>query len=139
MLVAHPDPDGRAALVHPLLGDETRVGLVAASGNSAEIIAAVASLRPAVVLVDERLATAARLASLTRASRVILLTGTEEVRALATMLLGPAHGCLVYGNFEPADLRDAVRAVADGLAWLSPVAAAAAAATMRAGALARLS
>jgi DNA-binding NarL/FixJ family response regulator len=80
------------------------------------------------VVIDDRLPGWQQLA---RHARIVLLTGETDLRTLGAMLRGPASACLTYDQFEPADLLSAVHAVSDGLAWLSPVAASAAAAAMR--------
>jgi DNA-binding NarL/FixJ family response regulator len=47
------------------------------------------------------------------------------------MLRGGARGYLVHGEFDPPELLRAVRAVADGQGWLSPIAASVAASEVR--------
>lgn len=127
VMIVHPRPEGRAVIRY-LLGHGDRVRVVALTGDGAQATAEAARLRPAVVVADDRLPGWDRM---TPQSRVVLLTGETDPRAIATMLRGPASAYLVYGHFEPADLLGAVCAVADGLAWLSPTAASVAAAAMR--------
>lgn len=128
VLVAHPEPAGRAAL-HSSLGHGDRVTVVAVAGTDADASEAVARLHPAVVVIDDRLPGWRLLA---RQARIVLLTGETDLGALGTMLCGPASAYLTYDQFDPADVLGAVQAVGDGLAWLSPTAASAAAAAMRA-------
>jgi DNA-binding NarL/FixJ family response regulator len=131
VLLAHPDPGGRSAL-HGVLDRHAELRIVAVTGDGDEAAAEAERLRPAVALVDDRLSTAARAQRIARMSRLILLTVQTEPDVIATMLLGPARGCLTYDQLEPDDLRNAVRAVANGLAWLSPAAVSAATSAMRA-------
>jgi DNA-binding NarL/FixJ family response regulator len=127
VLVAHPEPAGLDTL-HRSLGHDDRITEIVRAGTSAEAKAAITRLRPAVVVIDERL-TGWRL--MARHARIVLLTGETDPRTIGTMLCGPASAYLTYEQFEPADLLGAVHAVADGLAWLSPIAASAATAAMR--------
>jgi len=127
VMVVHPEPEGRAVICY-LLGLGDRVRVVARTGDGAQATADAARLRPAVVVADDRLPGWDRMPP---QSRVVLLTGETNPRDIATMLRGPASAYLVYDHFEPADLLAAVCAVADGLAWLSPMAASVAAAAMR--------
>lgn len=131
VLIAHPEPAARSAIQHHLHGGHAGIRVVGTTGTGAETVTEVTRLRPDAVLIDERLTTPAHTATLAAESRVILLTGETEPSAITALLVTAARGYLVYGNFEPADLCNAVLAVAGGLAWLSPVAAAAATATMR--------
>jgi DNA-binding NarL/FixJ family response regulator len=133
VLVAHPEPGRRAAIRHMLDGDN-QVRVVAVAGDSEQAEAAAERLHPAVALVDDRLAGREHAERIARRSRLILLIGETEPRAVTAMLLGPARGYVTYGHLEPAELLGAVRAVAGGLAWLCPVAASAATAAMRASA-----
>jgi DNA-binding NarL/FixJ family response regulator len=127
VLVAHPEPTRLDAL-HRSLGRGDRVTVVARAANGADARAAVARLHPAVMVIDDRLPGWRRMA---RHTRIVLLTGETNPRALGMLLHDPASAYLSYDQFEPADLLGAVHAVADGLAWLSPVAASAATAAMR--------
>jgi len=127
VMIVHPHPEGRA-VIRCLLDCDDRVHVVAVTGDGAQATAEAARLRPSVVVADDRLPGWDRM---TPQSRVVLLTGETDPRTIATMLRGPASAYLVYDHFEPADLLDAVCAVADGLAWLSPIAASVAAAAMR--------
>ncbi|MBB4693280.1 LuxR C-terminal-related transcriptional regulator [Paractinoplanes abujensis] len=133
VLIAHPEPAGRASL-HDILRTQPHVRVVAAGGEVGETAAVAERLRPAVILLDDRVTTPDGIGALACRSRVILLTGATGSYDVATLLRMPARGYLVYGNFEPADLLSAVDAVARGLAWMSPVVAAAAVAELRASA-----
>jgi len=127
VLVAHPEAAGQDALCRSL-GGGGWVTVVGVTGTFAGACTAITRLRPAVVVIDDRLLGWQQLAGY---ARIVLLTGETDLRTLGAMLRGPASACLTYDQFEPADLLSAVHAVGDGLAWLSPVAASAAAAAMR--------
>jgi len=110
------------------------VWVVALTGDGGEALALAHQLRPTVTLLDDRIPApggADLVQAITQRSLVITLTQSTEPRAIYTKLCAPVRGCLVYGHFEPPDLLGAVRAVAAGLGWLSPVAVAAVTATMR--------
>jgi DNA-binding NarL/FixJ family response regulator len=129
VLVAHPEPEGRGAIRHLLRCASVRV--VAATGDRTETTTETARLRPAVVVVDERLSGPDGARALALQSRIVLLTAETDPRAIGRLLRGPESGYLVYDHFDPDDLLPAVHAVAAGLAWLSPPVAAVAAAQMR--------
>jgi DNA-binding NarL/FixJ family response regulator len=127
-LIVHPDAAERAALGAVLdTGERIQVVTLTDDGDAAVTLAH--RQRPAVVLLDDRVTAPGNrelIQALARWSRVIVLTGAAEHHAITALLCAPVRGCLVYGHFEAADLICAVRAVAAGLAWLSPVAVAAA-------------
>ncbi|MBQ1027853.1 response regulator transcription factor [Micromonospora sp. C95] len=127
-LIVHPDAAERAALGAVLdSGERIRVVTLTDDGDAAVTLAH--RQRPAVVLLDERVNAPDNrdlIQALARWSRVIVLTGAAEHSAIRELLCAPVRGCLVYGHFEASDLLGAVRAVAAGLGWLSPVAVAAA-------------
>ncbi|MBX7265065.1 hypothetical protein KIF24_02650 [Micromonospora sp. Llam7] len=127
-LIGHPDTSERAALGAVLHSGE-RIQVVALTGDGGEAVRLAQRLRPAVILLDDRVTAPDDqdlIRALARWSPVIILTGATERRAITALLCAPVRGCLVYGHFEAADLLGAVRAVAAGLGWLSPVAVAAA-------------
>ncbi|MEV6810998.1 response regulator [Micromonospora sp. NPDC051296] len=127
-LIAHPDESERAAL-RAVLDSGERMRVVAVAGDGGEAMALAHRLHPAVTLLDDQVTTPDGqdlVATLARRSRVIILTGATAPRAITSLLRRPVRGCLVYGQFDAADLLGAVRAVAAGLGWLSPVAVAAA-------------
>lgn len=113
---------GLAALLNVCDGIE----VVGEAGNGAEAIAMAETTRPDVVLLDVRMpamdgVTAAT--TLSQASRVLMLTYTDDPETVAAALRNGASGYLVYGRFEPEELERAVRAIAEGHTVLSPVAA----------------
>ncbi|PYC65535.1 hypothetical protein C7C45_28270 [Micromonospora arborensis] len=127
VLLAHPRPTERAA-IRAVLDTDDRVRVVAGTGDGGEALALARQLRPTVTLLDDRVPapdSTDLVDCLARRSLVIAMTDVTEHHAIAAKLCAPVRGCLVYGHFEPADLLGAVRAVANGLAWLSPVAVAA--------------
>ncbi|MFY1672091.1 hypothetical protein ACN27G_19320 [Plantactinospora sp. WMMB334] len=127
VLLAHPSAAERAA-IRAVLDSADQMRVVALTGDGCEALALARRLRPTVTLLDDRVAApdgTDLVSALARRSSVIALTGTTEHHVIRAMLCSPVQGCLVYGQFEPADLLGAVRAVAGGLAWLSPVAVAA--------------
>jgi DNA-binding NarL/FixJ family response regulator len=125
ILIVDDNPFVRESLRAVLDGlDDTRVVGEASDGHQALQLAA--RLRPTVILLDHRMPRADGLsvvASLSRYSPVLVLTGDNRAELVAAMLRGGARGYLVYGRFEPEDLARAIRAVAGGEAWLSPGAA----------------
>jgi DNA-binding NarL/FixJ family response regulator len=66
-----------------------------------------------------------------RYSTVLVLTGSTDSELIAPMLRRGASGYLVYGQFAPEQLVQAVRAVAAGQGWLTPVAASVATRALR--------
>ncbi|WBB55261.1 hypothetical protein [Verrucosispora sp. WMMD573] len=127
-LIVHPGRAEGAALRAVLdVGEQIRVVARTEDGGTATTLTQ--RLRPAVILLDDRIATPdyrELVRTLARQSRVIIMTAATECTTITALLRDPVRGCLVYGQFEAADLREAVRAVAAGLGWLSPVAVAAA-------------
>ncbi|QOC91578.1 response regulator [Micromonospora craniellae] len=133
VLIAHPHP-GERSVIRTVLDTGEQIRVVALTGDAGEAVTLADRMRPTVTLLDDRI-TAPEGTDLVRAlarrSPVIALTAATEHRAISTMLRAPFKGCLVYGHHEPADLLGAVRAVAAGLGWLSPVAVAAVAWALR--------
>jgi DNA-binding NarL/FixJ family response regulator len=99
--------------------------VVGECGDGATVPAAVASLRPDVVLMDVRMPTVDGVTA-TRALRsepdsppVLVLTTFDDDEALAGALRAGASGFLLKG-IPADDLQRAVRTVAEGGAWLDP-------------------
>jgi DNA-binding NarL/FixJ family response regulator len=133
VLVVDDNPIVRAALRGFLDGTDA-VRVIAEAGDGREALATARRMRPTVTLLDHRMPIADGLTVITDLSSyslVLVLTSDADPQLVASMLRGGASGYLVHGEFEPADLLRAVRAVAAGHGWLSPVAAAVAAATLR--------
>jgi DNA-binding NarL/FixJ family response regulator len=112
---------GLRGILRPELGFE----VVGECSDGAVVAGAVASLRPDVVLMDVRMpdvdgvTATRRLRERPDAPPVLALTTFDDDEVLAGMLRAGAAGFLLKG--APAeDLQRAVRAVADGGAWLDP-------------------
>jgi len=135
VIVVDDNPVVRAALSSYLDStDEARIVGEAADGISALQLAQ--RVRPQVILLDYRMPIADGLSVVTALSSygaVLVLTSDESDELITQMLYGGAQGYLVHGQFDPADLLRAVRAVAAGQGWLSPEAARAAVAALRTG------
>jgi DNA-binding NarL/FixJ family response regulator len=108
-----------------ILRDRYGFEVVAECADGSGVVAAVASTRPDVVLMDIRMpgmdgvtATAA-LRRLSDSPPVLVLTTFDDDEILAAALRAGASGFLLKGT--PAeDLQRAVRTVAEGGAWLDP-------------------
>jgi DNA-binding NarL/FixJ family response regulator len=112
-------------------GDTVVVG---EAGNGQEALALVLRHRPDVTLLDYRMPIADGLSivgELARHTVVLALTSDDSPEVIASMLGGGARGYLVHGQFDPPELLRAVRAVAAGQGWLSPVAASVATSALR--------
>jgi DNA-binding NarL/FixJ family response regulator len=133
VLIVDDNPIVRDALRGILAGDETlRVAAEAANGREALSLAQ--RLRPAITLLDYRMPIADGLSvigALEQHSAVLVLTSDDDPQIIAAMLHQGARGYLVHGEFEPRDLLRAVREVAGGRGWLSPIAASVAASMAR--------
>jgi DNA-binding NarL/FixJ family response regulator len=117
-----------------LLEAEGDISVVAEAADGRAALETAARLRPHVTLLDYRMPVADGLSvveQVARHSNVLVLTGSPELDLIAPMLAKGARGYLVYGQFRPAELPPAIRAVAAGQSWLTPVAASVAVAAMR--------
>ncbi|MBV1850511.1 LuxR C-terminal-related transcriptional regulator [Catellatospora tritici] len=132
-MVVDDNPIVRAALSGYLeLCADLCVSAQAADGR--EAVALARRDRPTVTLLDYRMPVAdglSVLGELIPHTRVLVLTSDASPDLITGMLRGGACGYLVHGAFDPPELYRAVVAVAAGHGWLSPVAAAVAAATVR--------
>ena len=133
VMVVDDNPIVRDALRCFLDGSEgVRVVAEASHGQEAAILAR--RLRPRVTLLDHRMPVADGLSVVTdvaQHSAVLVLTSDDDRQLIAAMLYRGARGYLVHGEFDPPELLRAVREVADGRGWLSPIAASVAASTLR--------
>jgi DNA-binding NarL/FixJ family response regulator len=133
VLVVDDNPTVRATL-RPLLESDPGISVVAEAANGQAALAAARRLRPRVTLLDYRMPIADGLSvieAVAQHSSVLVLTGSTDLDLIAPMLRGGACGYLVYGQFDPADLVLAVRAVSEGQGWLTPAAARVATSAMR--------
>jgi DNA-binding NarL/FixJ family response regulator len=133
VLVVDDNPIVRAAL-RGFLDATDEVRVVAEAGDGREAVAAVRRLRPTVTLLDYRMPVADGLSvigELSDRTAVLVLTSDASPELVEKMLRGGARGYLVHGEFDPPELLRAVRAVASGQGWLSPVAASAATSALR--------
>jgi DNA-binding NarL/FixJ family response regulator len=134
---AHPFADRRRPITVALVDDErlirTALGqiliaggveLVGEAANAEDAIELVLDLRPDVVLIDIRLPDSSgvhaieRLGLLAPASRVLVLTRSEQNRVVEAILAG-ASGYILK-SAPPKAIIEAVRATADGESVLSP-------------------
>jgi DNA-binding NarL/FixJ family response regulator len=133
VLIVDDNPIVRAAL-HGFLATSDEVRVVAEAGDGREAVAVARQLRPAVTLLDYRMPIADGLSvigELSAQSAVLVLTSDSSPEVIGQMLRGGARGYLVHGEFDPPELLRAVRAVAHGHGWLSPLAASVATSALR--------
>jgi DNA-binding NarL/FixJ family response regulator len=133
VLVVDDNPIVRAALKGFLDGTD-EVQVVAEASDGREALHAARRLHPAVTLLDHRMPIADGLSvinALTQHSAVLVLTSDDDRQLIAAMLRGGARGYLVHGEFDPPELLRAIREVATGRGWLSPIAASVAASALR--------
>jgi len=108
VLVADGDPAGRAAL-RTTFAATNGVTVVGEACDGAEALRLATVLRPDVTLVDHGLPILSAVPAIGAHSRVVVLTrGAPEHAVLRT----GAVGCLVHGQYRPADLTRAVLAAA---------------------------
>lgn len=126
VLIVDDDPLVRSGLTL-ILGGAPDLDVVGEAADGVEAIAAVRSLRPAVVLMDLRmprmdgLAATRELVALPDAPLVVVLTTFDVDDAVVRALEAGASGFLLKDT-PPPDLVDAVRRAAAGEPMLSPTA-----------------
>jgi DNA-binding NarL/FixJ family response regulator len=109
-----------------LLETADDVEVVGEASTGQEAIDQAARVHPDVVLLDVRMPVldgVAAVATVSRRSKVLMLTYSEDADVVSDALRAGATGYLIHGRFEPADLLRAVRATYTGQAVLSPSAA----------------
>ncbi|WP_229404524.1 response regulator transcription factor [Micromonospora sp. NBRC 110038] len=133
LVVVDDNPIVRAA-VRGFLAAASDVRIVGEASDGREALRLVTSLRPHVTLLDYRMPVADGLSvvgDLSAHTRILALTSDTDPGTVSGMLRGGAGGYLVWGQFRPDDLLDAVREVAAGGSWLSPTAASVAVTALR--------
>jgi DNA-binding NarL/FixJ family response regulator len=125
VLIVDDNPIVRSAIRGFLAGsDDVRVVGEASDGRTA--VASAQRLHPTVTLLDHRMPIADGLSVislLAEHTAVLVMTSDSDPELISGMLRGGARGYLVHGEFDPPELMRAVRAVAAGRGWLSPVVA----------------
>jgi DNA-binding NarL/FixJ family response regulator len=125
VLIAHGDSLARTGL-QALLEVDPGIAVAGSAADGDEAVALAAQLRPDVLLIDLALpgTAAVEVARLvlgdpdSSGTRVVILSASEQGDAVLSSLRAGASGFLLTDT-EPADLVDAVRAVAAGEAALS--------------------
>ena len=113
--------------------------MIGEAGDGVDALQLAQRLRPAVILLDNRMPVADGLSVVTALAAygaVLVLTSDDSDHLVTRMLQGGAKGYLVHGRFDPPELGRAIHAVAAGQGWLPPEVARAAAAALRAEATA---
>lgn len=114
------------AVVRDMLDGAGDLAVVAEAANGAEALQLARLHRPDVTLLDHRMPVRDGLSvvgAIAAHSRVLMLTRSADDRTVLDAVRSGAIGFLVHGQFGPAELLHAVRAVAGGDAHLSPSAA----------------
>lgn len=111
--------------VRAILANDAGIEIVAEAGDGREAVELVRRHRPDVALLDIRMPYVDGLAAATEIHRiapetaVVMLTTFGEDEYIARALAGGANGFLLKSG-DPRELSAAIRAVADGAAYLSP-------------------
>jgi DNA-binding NarL/FixJ family response regulator len=126
VMVVDDNPVVRSGLVSLL--EAGGIDVAAEAENGQRAVELVGQVRPDLVLLDVRMplvdgVTAAEL--LSKQTRVLMLTYTDEPEVIRRAIGNGASGYLVHGTFTPDELYTAVHDVARGANPLSPVAASA--------------
>ncbi|GAA2354793.1 DNA-binding response regulator [Catellatospora methionotrophica] len=125
VLVADDNSVVRSVLREMLHG-QGPLSVVGEAGDGERALELASTLRPDVTLLDHRMPRRDGLsviASISAHSRVLMLTRTVDEDVVLAAIRAGAAGYLVHGQFGPAELRQAIQAVAGGEAHLSPTAA----------------
>ncbi|WP_280527382.1 response regulator transcription factor [Ruania zhangjianzhongii] len=124
VLIADDEPLVRGG-VRAILATDPQIEVVGEAGDGHEAVAAVAATRPTVALLDIRmprldgLGACQEILRLVPETKVVILTTFGEDAYISDALTAGASGFLLKAS-DPRELLDAVRAVADGAAYLSP-------------------
>jgi DNA-binding NarL/FixJ family response regulator len=114
------------AVVRDMLDGAGDLSVIGEAANGAEALQLARLHRPDVTLLDHRMPVRDGLSvvgAISVHSRVLMLTRSADDRTVLDAVRSGAIGFLVHGQFGPAELLHAVRAVAGGEAHLSPSAA----------------
>lgn len=114
------------AVIREMLEGTGDLRVVDEAANGAEALQLARLHRPDVTLLDHRMPVRDGLSvvgAISTHSRVLMLTRSADDRTVLDAVRSGAIGFLVHGQFGPAELLHAVRAVAGGEAHLSPSAA----------------
>jgi DNA-binding NarL/FixJ family response regulator len=106
-----------------LLAEFDGIEVVGEAGDGREAIARAAELAPDVVCLDVRMPVMDGVAAagpLSKGSRVLMLSYSEDQELVTGAIRNGASGYLVHGRFEPEDLADRIQAIARGEMVLSP-------------------
>lgn len=128
IVIADDHPLFREGVAHSLATDAS-FAVVAQAGSGEEAVAAAASLRPDLVMLDITMPGIGGIEAVRRISvdnpgtRIIVLTVAEDQDSLLAALKAGAHGYLLKG-IAAAELRNIVRHVAQGEAYVTPMLAA---------------
>lgn len=128
ILLADDHPLFREGVVHSL-GEDSGFEIVGEASSGEEAVAAAGSLRPDMVLLDVNMpgiggiAAAARIAEILPDVRIMMLTVAEDQESLMSALKSGAHGYVLKG-VSARELREILRSVAGGEAYVTPALAA---------------
>ncbi len=114
------------SVVRDMLDGAGDLVVIGEAANGAEALQLARRHRPDVTLLDHRMPVRDGLSvvgAISVHSRVLMLTRSADDRTVLDAVRSGAIGFLVHGQFGPAELLHAVRAVAGGEAHLSPSAA----------------
>lgn len=106
-----------------LLAEEEDIKVVGEAADGQDAIRVAAQREPAVVLLDVRMPVmdgVQAAAELSRRSRVMMLTYTEEEEMVTAAIRAGASGYLVHGQFDGDQLASRIRLLASGETVLSP-------------------
>ncbi len=122
------------AVLRDMLHPGTGIRVIAEAGDGQQALHAAAQLKPDVVLLDQRMPLRnglSAIAAISQHSKVLMLTRISDDELVVDAVRAGAVGFLVHGQFTPAELVQAIHAVAGGEAHLSPSAARALMAAVR--------
>lgn len=124
VLIADDHPLFRQGVAYTL-SKEADIEVVGEAGTGREALSLARSLAPAVALLDitmpdgDGLTTAAKIAAELPATRIIMLTASEDGDDVVTALKVGAHGYVIKGA-GAGEVLTAVRAVAAGESYITP-------------------